>query len=360
MRQLKAAGVIVASLAVVLLAHHFLQRKEPGRASRFGGEASVVVEQTGTRHFADIVEGIGTASANESVTITSPVSELVGKVLFTDGALVQRGDVLVELENAEESAALDEAKAAYEEKKRQFDRVKALYDQDMVAEQDRESAQSNLDAANARLQAAQARFQDRIITAPFDGVLGIRQVSPGTLVSPGSPITTLDDLSVIKIEFTVPETFLSEIALGQSVEARSAAWPDRLFKGKVSSIDSRVNPATRAVTVQARIPNPDGGLRSGMLLTVDLSCRPRDAVAVPEKALLAYADRQYVFVVNEDQTVAQRGVTLGERSAGWAEIVDGLGVGDVVVVDGVMGLRDGAQVKIVDADGSESSVTQPK
>jgi membrane fusion protein (multidrug efflux system) len=359
MKRLKAIIVILASLAAVVLAHHYLKRPEPGQKSRTAGETPVAVEKIGTRHFADRIQGIGTVSANESVTITSTVSELVTEVLFQDGALVKQGDVLVRLKSAEQSAQLEEARISLAEQTRQFDRVKALREKDMVAEQEFDTAQSNLDAANARFQAAQARLKDRVITAPFEGVLGIRRVSPGTLVSPGSVITTLDDLGVVKVDFTVPETLLAELAVGQSIEARGAAWPDERFQGKVASIDSRVDPTTRAVTVQARVPNPDRRLRTGMLLTVELASRPRDAVAVPEKALLAYADKQYVFVLQDDQTVAQRGVKLGEREAGWVEVEDGLKEGDTIVVDGIMDLRDGAHVRVSDSAGGAVEQTTP-
>jgi membrane fusion protein (multidrug efflux system) len=356
MKLLKAIIVILASFAAIVVAHHFLKRSDAGRSPRAAGETPVVVEVVGVRHFTDRIEAIGTASANESVTITSTVSELVEKVLFQDGALVKRGDVLARLESAEESAGLEETRTALDEQTRQFERVKALREKDMVAEQEFDTARSALDAANARFLAAQARLQDRIITAPFEGVLGIRQVGPGTLVTPGSAITTLDDLSVIKIDFTVPETLLAELAVGQSVEARCAAWPDERFAGKVTSIDSRVDPTTRAVAVQARAPNPDRRLRTGMLLTVELASRPRDAVAVPEKALIAYADKQYVFVLRDDQTVTQRGVTLGERVAGWVEVEDGLKRGDTIVVDGMMDLRDGARVLV---SGSPDEAVDP-
>jgi membrane fusion protein (multidrug efflux system) len=359
MKRLKAIIVILASLAVVVLAHHYLKRSEPGQKSRTAGETPVAVEKVGMRHFADRIQGVGTVSANESVTITSTVSELVTEVLFQDGALVKQGDVLVRLKSAEQSADLEEARVALEEQTRQFDRVKTLREKDMVAEQEFDTAQSNLDAANARLLAAQARLKDRVITAPFEGVLGIRRVGPGTLVTPGSVITTLDDLGVIKVDFTVPEALLAELAAGQSIEARCAAWPDERFQGKVASIDSRVDPTTRAIAVQARVPNPDRRLRTGMLLTVELAARPRDSVAVPEKALLAYADKQYVFVLQDDQTVAQRGVQLGEREAGWVEVVDGLKQGDTIVVDGIIDLRDGAHVRVSDSAGSAVEQTTP-
>ena len=359
MKRLRVAIVILAVVAVVLLAQRFVRRSEPGRRSGPGGETPVRVEAAGLRNFADRVQAIGTVSASESVTITSPVSELVAEVLFQDGAFVKRGDVLVRLESAEESADLEVARADLDQQTRLFDRVQALHEKDMVSQQELDIARSRFETAEARVAAAQARLKDRVITAPFDGVLGIRRISPGTLVSPGSVITTLDDLTAVRIDFTVPESVMAEIAIGQTVEAVGAALPGKRFVGKVTGIDSRVDPTTRAVAIQARVPNPERLLRTGMLLTVDLACRPRDSVAVPEQALLAYADQQYVFVLKDDQTVSQRRVTLGERESGWVEIADGLAEGETIVVDGAMNLRDGARVRVSDSNDEAAGDSSP-
>lgn len=345
MKALKPFLVIVGCLVVVLVAHHFIRRSAPGQRS-FGGETAVVAEVVEPRSFADRTEAIGTVSANESVTVTPAVTERVASVLFEDGEHVEPGQVLVELEHTEESAAVEEARIDVEEQSRQLERVKSMRGENLVSQEDLDLAQGYLDAANARLQAAEARLKDRIIVAPFAGVLGIRRVSPGALVSPGEEITTLDDLSTVKVDFTVPEASLAELAVGQTVQARCAPWPDDVFRGRVMGIDSRVDATTRAVGVQARIPNPRGKLRAGMLLTVELTCCERDALGVPERALLSYADKQYVYVIRDDQTVAQREVKLGTRNVGWVEVVEGLSPGDTIVVDGLLNLRDGASVKV--------------
>jgi len=352
MRLLKPLLVIVGALAVVFVAQHYIKRSEPRQRSGSGGETTVVAEAVGARSFADRTEAIGTVSANESVIVTPAVTERVAAVLFENGAFVKPGDVLVELEHTEESAALEEARIDVAEQQRQFDRVEALRERDLVSQEDFDLARGTLDAARARVAAAEARLQDRIITAPFAGVLGIRRVSPGSLVSPGDVITTLDDLSVVKVDFTVPEALLAQVAVGQSIVARSTPWPDDVFAGRVTSVDSRVDPTTRAVGIQARVPNAAGKLRAGMLLTIELTCRPREALGVPERALLSYADRQYVYVVGSDQAVEQREVRLGTRDVGWVEIVEGLSPGDTIVVDGLLNLRDGARVRVESSEAS--------
>jgi len=354
MKLLRPIIVIAASITLVLVGHHFIRRSEPEQR-REGGDTAVVVELVGTRSFADRTEAIGTVTANESVTVTPAVTERVTAVLFGNGAFAEPGDVLVELEHAEESAALEEARIDLAEQERQFERVTALRERELVSQEDLDLALGHLDAAKARAAAAQARLRDRIITAPFAGVLGIRRVSPGTLVSPGDVITTLDDLSVVKVDFTVSEALLAEVAVGQSIEGRAAPWPGERFGGKVTGIDSRVDPTTRAVAIQARVPNPEGKLRAGMLLTIELTCCPREALGVPERALLSYADKQYVYVVRSDQTVEQREVKLGARDIGWVEVVDGLSRDDTIVVDGLLNLRDGARVRV---ESSEASLTE--
>jgi len=357
MKQLRAVLVIAVAIVVVLVAHHFIRRSQPQQ--RFGGgETLVAAEVVGTRSFADRIEAIGTVSANESVTITPAATERVAGILFEDGARVAKGDVLVELEHTEEAAAVEEARIELEDQTREFERVDTLHDANLVSQEEFDLARGDLEAARARLLAARARLDDRIIRAPFAGVLGIRRVSPGTLVSPGDVITTLDDLSTVKIDFTVPEALLSKVAVGQRVQAECAPWPDEIFEGRLTSLDSRVEPTTRAVAAQARIPNPRGRLRTGMLMTVELTCRPREAPSVPERALLSYADRQYVFVVGEDAVARQREVKLGARDVGWVEVVDGLSPGDTVVVDGLLNLRDGARVSLESA-GAAPAASSP-
>lgn len=352
-KRLRPIIILAASVAVVLVAHHYIRRSEPQQQGRGAGESAVVAEAVGRRGFAHRTEAIGTASANESVTITPAVSDRVAAIRFEDGAFVDEGDTLIELQHVEESAAVKEAAIDLADQARLFEYAKALKEKDLSAQEEYEVTEGNLEAARARFHAAQARLEDRIITAPFAGVLGIRRVSPGALVGPGDVITTLDDLSIVRVDFTVPEALLPDVEIGQRVEARSAAWPGEVFTGSVTAIDSRVDPVTRAVEIRAHIPNAEGRLRAGMLLTVVVTCHPRESLSVPERALTSYADRQYVFVVGDDRTVEQREVSLGARDVGWVEIEEGLEPGELVVVDGILGLRDGARVRVESSDTAQ-------
>lgn len=349
MGKVKFAGVVAGCVAVVVLAKLLIGSAAPASKQMMGGDPLVVTAVVGVTDFSDRIESIGTASANESVVLTATVAERVRAINFEDGARVKAGTVLLEMENDEEKADLAEAQTDLAEQRREYERARALRQQNGVSEQEMDTRRFALERAQARLVAAESRLRDRSVIAPFSGVLGLRQVSPGSLVSPGTAITTLDDTSLIKLDFTVPETYLSALKPGQEIAARSVAWPDSVFRGTVAQIDSRVDPGTRAVKIQARIPNEDGRLRQGMLLTVELLSNPRRSVAIPEAALVAYGSDQFVYVLNADQTVERRPVTLAKREAGVVEIADGLAEGETIVIDGVMRLRPGIKVQPVSA-----------
>jgi membrane fusion protein (multidrug efflux system) len=189
-----------------------------------------------------------------------------------------------------------------------------------------------------------AQLSDRVITAPFDGVLGLRQVSPGSLVTPGTPIATLDDISLIKLDFQVPERFLAVLEQGQEVTARSGTYPDREFDGRVTSVDSRVDPVTRSVTARAEIPNPDRQLRPGMLMSVQVFLQPRQAIVVPEIAVVQVGTESFVYRVKSDGTVERAVIELGSRQEGAVEVTSGLAAGERIVVEGTVKLRDGSRV----------------
>lgn len=314
---------------------------------RGSGSTPVIVQEAEAAEFVDSVEAIGTAQANESVTITSPVTENVASVHFEDGMRVEAGQILVELTQEEEEALLAEAKANREEAGKQLERVRSLVEQNALPAERLDEQVALYDAANARVRTTEARLHDRTIRAPFSGVLGLRRVSPGTLVSPGDIITTLDDIDIIKLDFDVPETFLGNIRPGLGIVARSAAFAGEDFRGTVSSINSRVDPVTRAITIRAEIPNPDHLLRPGMLLTVTLTKDQRQALSVPEEALVAEGDRHFVFIINGDQQAQRLEVEIGQRRPGTVEIISGVEPGQRVVTEGSIRLRPGAPVNII-------------
>ncbi len=339
-------GLGLVLFAGILFAVAFLGDKDE-QQRRGGGETPVVIQPASPYLFADIIEAIGTARANESVTLTAQVSDTVKEVHFTDGGAVEAGTILITLNNAEELANVSSALAAYTEARQQFDRTKPLVDQGTLSQAALDAAIRAVNEATGRLDAARARAGDYIISAPFAGILGLRQVSPGTLVSPGTPVTTIDDISLIKLDFSVPERFLSTITPGQEIVASAAAYPSRIFRGAVTAIDSRVDPVTRAVTVRAELANPEALLRPGMLLTVDLVSNLKQSLSVPEKSIIPVSEEEFVFVVREDGTVERRSLEVGRRYGNRVEIISGLNAGDMVVTSGIMRLAPDMAVRVL-------------
>jgi membrane fusion protein (multidrug efflux system) len=305
----------------------------------------------------DVVEALGTAQANESVTLTAKVTDTVRRVNFEDGDYVEAGAVLIELTNQEEEALLAEARANLDDAEAQLRRLEDLSARGLTSASELDVARSRAGASRARLNSIVARLRDRLIQAPFSGLLGFRQVSPGTLLSPNTPITSIDDISVIKLDFTVPEAFIGAMAPGAKIVAKSVSFPDRKFEGTVRTVGSRVDPVTRAITVRAHIDNKDRSLRPGMLLTVEVVTAERAALVVPEGSVFQVQNRAYVYRVDGD-TVHQLEIEVGGRRFGVVEVLSGLNEGDPIVVEGIIKLREGARVRFQDAEITESTSSQ--
>lgn len=289
------------------------------------------------------IEAVGTAIANEAVEITSKVSNVVAAIRFDEGQLVKRGAVLVELDSAQMRAELAEAQAALAQSRNQYARGQDLSVEQALSKAELDQLEATLKTNEARLAAAQARLADTVIRAPFDGRTGFRRVSVGSLVAPGTVITTLDDTSLIKLEFTVSQTFLYALSEGLSIEATTSGLPGRTFEGRVATLGSRVDPVTRSIGVRAEIPNRDGALKPGMFMTVKLRGPERPALLVPEAAVVPEQGRTYVFVV-ANGVAERREVTTGRRNPGQVEISGGLRDGERVIVAGSQKVRDGTPV----------------
>ena len=307
----------------------------------------------------DTVDAIGTARANESVTLTAKVTDTVSSVEFDDGEFVEAGAVLVQLTNREQEALLAEARANLDDAESQLARLENLAEQNLVSASELDIARSRADASRARLDTVVARLSDRLIRAPFAGVLGFREVSPGTMLAPNAPITTLDDISVIKLDFTVPETFLGAMRPGATVRALSASYPDREFEGVVRTIGSRVDPVTRAIQVRAHLSNEDRALSPGMLLTVRVVMAERTALVVPENAVYQIQDRAYVYVIGPELTAREQQIQTGERRFGIVEVLGGLDEGDPIVTEGIVKLRDGMRVRLAEPESEVSVLAEP-
>ncbi|APE04906.1 efflux transporter periplasmic adaptor subunit [Alteromonas sp. RW2A1] len=292
------------------------------------------------------IESLGTAVANESVNITAQVTETIASINFEDGDKVDAGTVLVQLNNSEELARVEELKANIVEAKRQFTRIADLRQTNATSEQLLDEQQARVKALEAQLDIAKAQLDDLQVRAPFSGLLGNRMISKGSLIQPGNTITTLDDISVVKVDFSVAETHLASVAAGQRLTAISIAYPGVEFEGVISNVDTRLDPVIRAINVRAVIKNKDNRLRPGMLLTVTVEKRVLNTLVLPEKALVPVQDKQFVYVVKDD-VAHQTEVVIGERKPGIVQIIKGVSEGDEVITEGTLRVRDQSPVNVL-------------
>src|SRR5215216_4469101 len=359
-------------------------------AARFAGQTAtstaapraaptvVDVDTVRTGRVVELRDAVGTVRAYESITVTVKGSGIVEEISFQEGQKVKFGDVLLRLDSDERRADIEQAKAETRRATALRDELKVRLDRAMalnrtgagtVAQVEDLTAQvrtleSAIASAEARRKAAEARLEDLIVRAPFNGRLGTRSVSLGAYVTPGMRITTLDDLSQVRLDFAVPENILAQLKIGQTVRAVSAAFGQRVFEGKVAVIDPRVDPVTRSVRLTAEFPNADEALKPGMFLSVALEVSvKKDAVIVSEEAIVGEGLRHLIYVV-KDNMVERRVVRIGQRQQGRVEVVDGLKPGEIVIVRGVQRVRPGQAVDpkpvSAEAPAAEAPPTMPK
>lgn len=309
----------------------------------------VITKTVSEQDVFDKVEALGTLKARESVTLTASVTEKVTVIHFEDGQRVSAGDVLVEMTNEEESADLSAEKSTLNEARRQVQRLKPLVDDGAASPSVLDERKREYETAQARLRAIQSRISDRIITAPFDGVLGLRNISIGAVLQPGMIITTLDDDRQMKLDFPIPSTFLQTLKTGVTISASSASFLGREFPGTIQSINSQIDPETRSIMVRAVIDNPEGILRPGLLMQVDIMKNPRRALMIPEESLVSLGRKNFVYVIDNQKdnlSALKREVIIGTRTPGYVEITGGLKAGEIVIVHGAMRLSDQSPVRV--------------
>ena len=361
-----AAGVLLVLmvLAVVLRMAFAGDEKADGRGGPggAGGRGQAVSAATvAQREFSDQIRVLGVARGRRSVNITSSTSELITRVLFTDGQRVAAGTPLVQLQAREEDAGVGEARAQVDQARSMYNRYKTLSDRGFASPMMVEQYQTELATAQASLAAAQARQGDRTIRAPFAGVLGLSTVTAGTLVNPGGIIATLDDIDVVRVDFPIPERYLSVLRPGVPITATIDAYGDETFSGRIALIDTRVNEQTRSVTARAEIPNPGGRIRPGMAVRVAVQQGQRTSVAAPEAAVQYEGEGAFVYRIarGENGSTAQRvEVEAGAVEGGLVEILSGLNAGDRIVASGLNRIQPNAPVRVAGAGGQRGAARQ--
>jgi membrane fusion protein (multidrug efflux system) len=333
------------SLVLIIMAIIWRYYSDSQSSQRPRSDTQVVLFEVKQSEIIESLEAIGSARAAESVMLTVSVTDKVSEISFKQGQFVKKGQVLLTLANDEELAQFNVAKIELAEQKREYKRIESLVKQKSVSGSELDRLQSSIDTARARIDQAEATLKDRVITAPFDGLLGLRNVSVGALLTPGDPITTLDSVANLEMDFDLAEIYLPRIKVGQAINALSIAYPELMFKGEIVTLDSRINPTTRSIKVRATIQNEDALLRPGMLLTLDLIDQQRVTKMLPEEAVFMRATKHLVYKVSPEMIVSEQAIEIGIRQNGQVEVLNGLAVGDKIVLQGLLKVKTGSKVK---------------
>lgn len=361
MMQLKHKFGALAALVVIVIGATFLftgnapERKVRGEDAVRPVRAAVVEKEI----FSDRLEAIGTVFAKESVDVTAKVQGIIRSIYFDDGQTIARGGEIAAIDAGEQTAQLNVELANLEQQRKELERTMGLARDNHISQARVDEMIASVKKAEANVAAARVRAGDRLIAAPFAGIVGTRRISVGALVSPGTVVTTLDAIATVNLDFAVPETFLASLRPGLDIEAEASAYTNEVFKGTVVAVDSRIDSATRSVTVRAEIDNSDLRLRPGMLMVVDLIKDRRESLMIPEAALQPQNNKQYVSIIRAGDVADRTEVVIGRRRGGFVEILAGVNEGDLVVKEGHQDLSSGARVEIVNSSEVRTEAAPP-
>jgi len=333
----------------------------------------VIAAAVTTQQLADTIEALGTSAANEAVILTPKITEKITEIHFSDGQQVKRNQLLVQLNDKEEQANLRAEQAVLAERVSGLRRAQELYNRKVGSAADLDLAQARVSQSRANIEAIKTRIQAHQLRAPFTGVMGLREVSEGALVEPDDMLSTLDDLSIVKVDFNIPVVFLSQLRTGLKVTATTSAWPDKVFKGELKSLAARIDPVTRTVKGRAWFDNQDNLLLPGLLMQLKIESHPRSALTVPESAVFAVAREHFVYRIdntentlsaNQQDSATEQEVTtaikttvrVGSRSAGRVEILEGVNEGDLVISHGSLKVVTGGRIKVIALDDGDLDI----
>lgn len=328
---------------------------KPGGAPPGGFAVGVETARVSASAFQDDVAAVGSLKSNESVVLRPEIAGRIAAIHLREGLPAARGTVLVALDASTQAAELRQAEANLALSQANYKRTEDLYQKKFVSERARDEAAANLKVLEAAVALAQAKLQKTQIRAPFAGIVGIRNVSVGDYVKEGQELINIEDISSLKVDFRLPESYLSRLQKGQGVEVTADAMPGQAFRGTLDAVDPLLDASGRAISLRARLANPELKLRPGMFVRVRLAFGgERPGLAVPEEALVPAGNDNFVFKVADGK--AQRVmVKLGQRRGATVEIAEGLKAGDEVVSAGQLKLRDGVPVKAVPAGGPQAA-----
>ena len=317
----------------------------PANAAATPGVA-VEVAKVASAPMPQMITAVGSLRSDESVTLRPEVAGRISAIQFQEGQPIARGTTMVRLDPAINEAEYEQAKANLWLAKTKYERAIDLQKQGFISSQAKDEAENNLRLAEAAIALAQAHLAKTVIKAPFSGIVGLRSVSLGDYVKEGQDLVNLESIDPLKVDFRVPEVYLKQVSVGQSLEIGLDALPGKTYEGKVFAINPLVDAGGRAIVIRAQVRNADTALRPGMFARVRLITKnERDTLVVPEQALVPQGEDQYVFKV-ADGKVTRAKVETGQRRDARVEVTKGVDAGDVVVTAGQLKLRDGMPVTI--------------
>ncbi len=311
-----------------------------------GGAVNVVTAPVETDEMGDALSALGTAKAARSVTLYPEVSGTVAEVLAVAGRNVHAGDLLFRLQDAEEKVAVEKAQITLEQAQAMLERQKALAKSKTISNVALSDAETTVRMAGVELKSVQIDLDRRSVTAPFDGVIGLTDISIGDFVTTTTALTTIEDLSTMRVEFEVPERWAGRIADGQAISAAAQGLPGSELTGRISGIDNRVDQTTRTLRLQAELANESRALKSGMAIIVRLQFGADQELVVPSLAVQWDRRGSYVWKI-VDGAARRADIAIVRRHSGIVIVRGDVVVGDAVVVEGVQRLREGAKVTVV-------------
>lgn len=330
---------------------HFLSQPEEADSTEAREPSLVNVITPQKQTVRDSVRAVGNLNARDAVELTTEVSGRVVELNLNAGSRVDQGELLVRLDDRQARSDLTIARAELTDAERQYNRALSLQSNNSISRSEVDALRTTVEIAEAALASARTRLDNHRIEAPFAGALGLNDLSKGVYLSAGSVLTTLDATDVMELGFSVPERFLGQVRIGLSVQGTTPAWPEEKFSGELIELGTRVSQLSRTLPVKAVIPNSDGRLRPGQFMAVSLTLNTREALVIPEQAVLLRGDNKYVFVA-EDGTARRLTVELGSRGPGWVEVSAGLTAEDRVIITGQDRLSDGDRIRAEEDDSA--------
>jgi len=324
------------------------------------GSVSVEAVKVATASLPQTITAVGSLRSDESVVLRPEVAGRISSISFQEGQRVAKGTLLVRLDTAVPQAEAQQARANMVLAKNKFDRAVDLAKSNYISGQAKDEAENNFKVAEAALQLSEAKLAKMDLRAPFSGIIGLRSVSVGDYVKEGADLVNLESIDPLKVDFRVPEVYMRQVQVGQSLQVQLDALPGKTFEGKVFAVNPLIDAAGRAVVIRAMVRNPDTSLRPGMFARVRLITRDaQDALVLPEQALVPQGDQQFVFRIQDGKAVRTK-VEVGQRRDAKVEILTGLAKDDLVVTAGQLKLRDGAPVTVAGAVPVAGGVPAPK